>query len=103
MRVFILLWSDRPYAAVTPETMGYNAIWAGLAYAPIGIMPLLISPLIGRYGNKIDMRVLVTFSFLMYAVCYYWRSVTFMPTIDFTGIIMPQFFRDSPLPVSFYP
>ncbi len=43
--------------------MGYNAIWAGLAYAPIGIMPLLISPLIGRYGNKIDMRLLVTFSF----------------------------------------
>ncbi len=39
MRVFILLWSDRPYAAVTPGTMGYNAIWAGLAYAPIGIMP----------------------------------------------------------------
>lgn len=75
------------------ETMGYNAIWAGLAYAPIGIMPLLISPLIGRYGNKIDMRLLVTFSFLMYAVCYYWRSVTFMPTIDFTGIILPQFFR----------
>lgn len=37
----------------------------------------------------------------MYAVCYYWRSVTFMPTIDFTGIILPQFFRDSPLPVSF--
>lgn len=103
MRVFILLWSDRPYAAVTPETMGYNAIWAGLAYAPIGIMPLLISPLIGRYGNKIDMRLLVTFSFLMYAVCYYWRSVTFMPTIDFTGIILPQFFRDSPLPVSFLP
>ena len=28
------------------ETMGYNAIWAGLAYAPIGIMPLLISPLV---------------------------------------------------------
>lgn len=27
----------------------------------------------------------------MYAVCYYWRSVTFMPTIDFTGIILPSF------------
>ncbi len=26
------------------ETMGYTAIWAGPAYAPIGIMPLLISP-----------------------------------------------------------
>lgn len=85
------------------ETMGYNAIWAGLAYAPIGIMPLLISPLIGRYGNKIDMRVLVTFSFLMYAVCYYWRSVTFMPTIDFTGIIMPQFFQGFAVACFFLP
>lgn len=85
------------------ETMGYNAIWAGLAYAPIGIMPLLISPLIGRYGNKIDMRVLVTFSFLMYAVCYYWRSVTFMPTIDFTGIILPQFFQGFAVACFFLP
>ncbi|EHL6579880.1 multidrug efflux MFS transporter permease subunit EmrY [Escherichia coli] len=85
------------------ETMGYNAIWAGLAYAPIGIMPLLISPLIGRYGNKIDMRLLVTFSFLMYAVCYYWRSVTFMPTIDFTGIILPQFFQGFAVACFFLP
>ncbi len=39
MRVFILLWGNSSYAAVTPGKMGYNAIWAGLAYAPIGIMP----------------------------------------------------------------
>ena len=68
------------------ETMGYNAIWAGLAYAPIGIM-----------------RLLVTFSFLMYAVCYYWRSVTFMPTIDFTGIILPQFFQGFAVACFFLP
>ncbi|EKO4496509.1 oligosaccharide MFS transporter [Escherichia coli] len=35
------------------ETMGYNAIWAGLAYAPIGIMPLLISPLLGLTGTEL--------------------------------------------------
>ncbi len=34
MRVFILLWGDSPYAELLQETMGYNAIWAGLAYAP---------------------------------------------------------------------
>ncbi|CNL13007.1 multidrug resistance protein B [Yersinia frederiksenii] len=85
------------------ETMGYNAVWAGLAYAPIGIMPLLISPLIGHYGNKIDMRVLVTFSFIMYAVCYYWRSITFMPTIGFMGVILPQFFQGFAVACFFLP
>ncbi len=58
MRIFILLWGDSPYAAVTPETMGYNAIWAGLVYAPIGIDAAINITLIGRYGNKIDMRLL---------------------------------------------
>lgn len=85
------------------EVMNYNAIWAGLAYAPIGLMPLLISPLIGRYGNKIDMRILVTFSFLMYAVCYYWRSVTFMPAIGFMGIILPQFVQGFAVACFFLP
>lgn len=47
-------------------------------------MPLLIAPLIGRYGNNIDMRILVTFSFIMYAVCFYWRAITFNLGLDFT-------------------
>ena len=86
------------------ETMGYNAIWAGLAlcahryHAAINIT-------FDRtlWQNKIDMRLLVTFSFLMYAVCYYWRSVTFMPTIDFTGIILPQFFQGFAVACFFLP
>lgn len=39
----------------------------------------------------------------MYAVCYYWRSVTFMPTIDFTGIILPQFFQGFAVACFFLP
>ncbi len=71
----------------------YTSVSAGLAYAPIGIMPLLLAPLIGRYGHKIDMRMLVTFSFIVYALCYYWRSVTFSSAIDFTWVIIPQFMQ----------
>ncbi len=56
-------------------------------------MPLLLAPLIGRYGHKIDMRMLVTFSFIVYALCYYWRSVTFSSAIDFTWVIIPQFMQ----------
>lgn len=75
------------------EMMGYNVIWVGFVYAFIGIMLLLILFLIGCYGNKIDMWLLVIFSFLMYVVCYYWCFVIFMLMIDFIGIILLQFFQ----------
>lgn len=81
----------------------YTSLSAGLAYAPIGIMPLLLAPLIGRYSNNIDMRMLVTFSFVMYALCYYWRSVTFTSTIDFTWIIIPQFMQGFAVACFFLP
>jgi len=85
------------------ETMGYDAMWAGLAYAPIGLAPLILSPIIGFYGNKIDMRVLVTFSFIVYAISYYWRSITFTTGIDFMGIISPQLLQGCAVACFFLP
>ncbi len=40
---------------------------------------MILSPIIGRFAHKLDMRRLVTFSFIMYAVCFYWRAYTFEP------------------------
>ncbi len=56
------------------EVYGYTATWAGLASAPVGVIPVILSPIIGRFAHKLDMRRLVTFSFIMYAVCFYWRA-----------------------------
>lgn len=81
----------------------YTSIDAGLAYAPIGLMPLVIAPVIGRYGDKIDMRLLVTFSFLVYALCYYWRAATFNPNIDFFWVVMPQFIQGFAVACFFLP
>ncbi|VTM65586.1 multidrug resistance protein B [Klebsiella pneumoniae] len=65
------------------EVYGYTATWAGLASAPVGVIPVILSPIIGRFAHKLDMRRLVTFSFIMYAVCFYWRAWTFEPGMDF--------------------
>lgn len=81
----------------------YTSVSAGLAYAPVGIMPLLIAPLIGRYGNNIDMRILVTFSFIMYAVCFYWRAITFNLGLDFTWMVIPQFLQGFAVACFFLP
>lgn len=85
------------------EVFGYTSVWAGLAYSPIGIIPLVIAPIIGHYGNKIDMRILVTFSFIVYSGCYYWRAVTFNTDIDFTAIIVPQFIQGFAVACFFLP
>ena len=42
---------------VLQTNLGYTSTWAGLAAAPVGILPVFLSPLIGRFGNKIDMRL----------------------------------------------
>lgn len=85
------------------EVYGYTSIWAGLAYSPIGLMPLILAPLIGKYGNRMDMRLLVTFSFLVYAGCYYWRSIAFNPDISFYAVIIPQFFQGFAVACFFLP
>ncbi len=46
------------------EVYGYTATWAGLASAPVGIIPVILSPIIGRFAHKLDMRRLVTSALL---------------------------------------
>ncbi|OTA20531.1 multidrug efflux system protein [Xenorhabdus beddingii] len=70
---------------------GYTATWAGLALAPLGILPIFLAPVIGRFGAKIDMRYIVTLSFLVFAFCFFWRAYTFEPGMDFSSAAWPQF------------
>lgn len=85
------------------EVYGYTATWAGLASAPVGIFPVILSPIIGRFAHRIDMRKLVTFSFIMYAVCFYWRAWTFEPGMDFGASAWPQFIQGLAVACFFMP
>ncbi|WP_338493696.1 multidrug efflux MFS transporter permease subunit EmrB [Erwinia aphidicola] len=85
------------------EVYGYTATWAGLASAPVGIIPVILSPIIGRFAHKLDMRRLVTFSFIMYAVCFYWRAYTFEPGMDFGASAWPQFIQGFAVACFFMP
>lgn len=72
--------------------MGYTATWAGLAAAPIGILPVFLSPIIGKNAHRLDMRWLVTISFSVYALCFFWRS-TFNVEMNFAYVVWPQFIQ----------
>ncbi|WP_237385930.1 multidrug efflux MFS transporter permease subunit EmrB [Xenorhabdus sp. Sc-CR9] len=85
------------------EVFGYTATWAGFAAAPIGLIPLLFAPIIGKFGHKIDMRYLVTFSFIIYTACFYWRAYTFESGMDFTAVAWPQFVQGFAMACFFMP
>lgn len=85
------------------QVYNYTATWAGLAAAPVGLLPILLAPIIGKFGNKIDMRILITVSFMVYALTFYWRAVTFEPEMTFMDVTLPQFVQGLAVACFFMP
>lgn len=68
---------------------GYNATWAGLATAPIGIMPFFLSPILGMMLHKLNIKMVVTFGFLVFSVTMFWQS-TFTSDTPFSSLVWPR-------------
>lgn len=71
---------------------GYTATWAGLATAPVGILALVLSPLIGKHITKWDLRVLTSLAFVVFAITMFWLS-SFTLDVEFSQLILPRFLQ----------
>jgi DHA2 family multidrug resistance protein len=69
--------------------MGYTATWAGLAAAPIGILPVFLSSFVGKNMHKIDLRFWATFSFAVFAAVSFWNS-HFNTDVTLQQIVVPR-------------
>jgi DHA2 family multidrug resistance protein len=69
--------------------MGYTATWAGMAAAPIGILPIFLSAFVGKNMHKIDLRFWATFSFGVFAAVSFWNS-NFNTDVTFQQIFIPR-------------
>jgi DHA2 family multidrug resistance protein len=54
--------------------MGYNATWAGLVTAPMGVFGILLAPLLGKWVQKGDARIFASLAFVAWALVAWWRS-----------------------------
>ena len=82
------------------QYMGYTATLAGLVLAPVGLLAIFVTPIVGRLSNKVDPRFFVTFSFIVFAIVLFMRShfntdatigVLLVPTV-IQGLAMATFF-----------
>jgi len=56
------------------QYMGYTATLAGLVLAPVGLFAIFLSPLVGRFVNRVDPRIFVTISFSVFALVLFMRG-----------------------------
>ncbi|WP_106476997.1 DHA2 family efflux MFS transporter permease subunit [Phytohalomonas tamaricis] len=82
--------------------LGYTSTWAGLAAAPLGVLPLLLSPIIGRFAPQLDMRKLAAMAFMfMSASCY--MRMHFNLEVDFKTVALVQLFMGAGIALFFMP
>ena len=82
--------------------MNYTPTWAGLVTAPIGILPILLSPIVGKLLSKMDARILVSFGFIVFAYCSFWAA-GFDTDVTANEIAMSRFAQGVGVPCFFIP
>ncbi|WP_175649398.1 DHA2 family efflux MFS transporter permease subunit [Pseudomonas sp. Marseille-P9899] len=82
--------------------MGYTATWAGLAVAPIGLLPVLLSPFVGKYAHRFDLRLLAGLAFLAIGASCFMRA-GFTHEVDFQHVAMVQLFMGIGVALFFMP
>lgn len=59
------------------DFMAYTPLWAGIAVMPVGIVPAFISFYVSHAMQKYDLRILVAFSFTVFAITNYLFSLLY--------------------------
>jgi MFS transporter, DHA2 family, multidrug resistance protein len=70
--------------------LNYTATWAGLATAPVGILAFLLSPIIGRNVQKLELRTVSSFAFIVFGSCAIWFA-SFPSDAAFGQLALPRF------------
>jgi MFS transporter, DHA2 family, multidrug resistance protein len=84
------------------QFMGYTATWAGLVTAPIGILALILSPVVGRILPRTDPRLIASFAFLVFATTAFLRA-GFNTDADIPAIVWPQVIQGAAMATFFIP
>ena len=84
------------------QWMGYTATNAGLALAPVGLLAILITPLIGKKVTVWDPRRIATAAFISFAVVL-WMRAQFTVQTDLIHILIPTLMQGAAMAMFFIP
>jgi MFS transporter, DHA2 family, multidrug resistance protein len=79
------------------QQMGYTATWAGFATAPMGVLAVLTSPLVGRLLPKVDPRWLVSYGMSVLAISFCMRAML-TSQAEFMSVAVPMLILGAGIP-----
>ena len=82
--------------------MGYTATEAGFVLAPVGLLAILMSPIIGKMLGRTDPRWIASVSFLLFALISYMRS-RFNTQVDLATLMIPTILQGAAVACFFIP
>ena len=84
------------------QWMGYTATNAGMALAPVGLLAILLTPLVGKKVGVWDPRWMATIAFMIFATVLWMRS-GFTTQTDFRTIMVPTVLQGAGMALFFIP
>jgi MFS transporter, DHA2 family, multidrug resistance protein len=82
--------------------MGYTATDAGYILAPVGVLAIVLSPIVGRMLGKVDPRRIATVSFVLFALIAWMRS-RFNVQADMVTLLIPTIVQGAAVACFFIP
>ena len=92
--LMVPLWLQR--------NLGYTSTWAGFASAPLGVIPVLLTFIVGKYAHRVDLRLLASGAFLVMGATCFLRSEFYLE-IDFYHVAMVQLLQGLGVALFFMP
>jgi DHA2 family multidrug resistance protein len=84
------------------QYLGYTATQAGWALAPVGLLALILTPLVGRTSGRIDPRLFATTALVIFAIVAAMRGA-FNTQIDLDTLIIPTVIQGAAVSCFFIP
>jgi DHA2 family multidrug resistance protein len=85
------------------QYLGYTATEAGLVLAPVGVLAIILTPIVGRTsGTKVDPRIYATTSLVVFAVVAWMRS-SFNTQVDIWTLVVPTIVQGAAVSCFFIP
>ena len=84
------------------QYMGYTSTEAGFVLAPVGLMAILFSPVVGKNVGRVDPRYFATFAFIVFALVLWMRS-NFNTQADEATILVPTIIQGVSMAFFFIP
>jgi DHA2 family multidrug resistance protein len=84
------------------QFMGYTATQAGMALAPVGILAIILTPIVGKNAHRVDPRLVATTALAIFAVVFVMRG-RFNTLVDLDTIMIPTIVQGAAVSCFFIP